>query len=191
MKSASRKFTRLETPRLVIRRFRSAVDLEAFLAYRNDPEVARFQGWEIPYPRNVAADLIRRQSRSDPDDAEGFQFAIALKDSDQLIGDCYLRCRKEDRSGDLGYTIAREYQGQGFASEAVGCVIDYAFREMGLNRIVATTECRNLRSIAMLERLGFRREGHLHQSSVFREGVGWQDEYLYAILDHEWLKHRG
>lgn len=190
MKRAARKFTELKSPRLVIRRFRSR-DLDAFLAYRNDPIVARFQGWELPYRRNEAAEFIRRQSRAHPDDAGGFQFAVALKDSDQLIGDCYLRCRKEDQSGDIGYTIAREYQRQGYASEAISRVIDYAFREMGLHRIIATTECRNLRSIAMLERLGFRREGHLVQSSVFRAGIGWQDEYLYAILDREWRKHRG
>ena len=47
----------LETPRLIIRQFCDS-DLEPFLAYRNDPEVYRYQGWKTPYLREDAADFI-------------------------------------------------------------------------------------------------------------------------------------
>ena len=186
--TAPRPFEGLDTPRLVIRRFRLA-DLEALLAYRNDREVARYQGWEIPYTRDEAVKFVRQQSRSHPGiSGKWFQFAIELKDSGELIGDCALHYIENDRRGEVGFTIARAHQGKGFASEAVACVIDYAIREVRLHRIVAITECNNARSIAMLHRLGFRREGRMFKSSIYRAGAQWRDEFLYAILADEWAR---
>jgi RimJ/RimL family protein N-acetyltransferase len=188
--TAPRIFEGLETPRLVIRRFCRA-DLEPFLAYRNDPEVARYQAWQIPYRRDEAETFVWQQSRSHPGiSGKWFQFAIELKGSDELIGDCALRYTKIDRCGEIGYTVARAHQGKGLASEAVACVIDYAIRELRTHRVVAITECRNRRSIAMLRRLGFRREGRLLRSSVHRARHAWQDEYLYAILAGEWIERK-
>ena len=67
-------------------------------------------------------------------------------------------------------------------------VLDYAFGSLGLHRIIAIADCRNAPSWALLERLGMRREGHFVENSWFKGD--WADEYLYAILRHEWLSKR-
>jgi RimJ/RimL family protein N-acetyltransferase len=182
------RFIAIETPRLIIRRFR-APDLASFMAYRNDPEVARYQSWES-ISITEAQEFIARQSRLRPGiPGRWFQFAVELKASGALAGDCALLINKlSPRIGELGYTFAREHQGAGFATEASRAVIDYAFESFGVNRVIATTDCRNTRSWALMERLGMRREGHFVQNAWFKGA--WCDEYQYALLRDEWNRMR-
>ena len=81
--------------------------------------------------------------------------------------------------------MAQANQGQGFATEALTCLLDHLFRHMRLHRVVADADPRNTASWTLLERLGMRREGNLRQSLMFKGQ--WVDEYLYAILAEEWL----
>ena len=116
---------------------------------------------------------------------EGFQFAVTLAPGRQLIGDCALRCPEHDpQQAELGFTFATEHQGQGFASEAVGRVVEYAFATLGLHRIFALTDVRNHPAKRLLERLGFRCEGKLEQSAWYKGE--WVSEFLYARLRAEW-----
>ncbi len=103
--------------------------------------------------------------------------------------DCALKINEHDElQAEIGYTLARAYQGKGIASEAVSRVLDYVFRTLGLHRVIAITDCENAASITLLERLGLCREGHFIQNVWFKGK--WGDEYLYAILQEEWLsKH--
>ena len=182
------RFRKLETPRLILRRFRSD-DLEQFMAYRNDPEVARYQTWES-FSREEAEQFIARQSRARPGiPGRWFQFAVEIKDSGVLAGDCaMLLIKSARRIGEIGYTFSRAYQGNGLATEAARAVIDYGFDTLGLNRIIATTDCRNLRSLALMKRLGMREEGHFIQNVWFKGS--WCDEYHYAVLRSEWMHAR-
>jgi len=156
------------------------------MAYRNDPEVARYQDWEgISEPEARA--FIQEQKKIQPGvPGQGFQIAIELKATGVLIGDCYFTINQLDkRQAEIGFTLSRAYQGQGFATEAVSCFLNYAFLTFNLHRIIAITDCDNAASVALLERLGMRREGHFLQNVWFKGK--WGDEYLYAILKEEWL----
>lgn len=177
-------FHELPTSRLVLRRF-NETDLSIFLAYRNDPEIARYQSWEST-TADQARLLINNQYLVEPGTpGVGFQFAVALGNDGPLIGDCFFAVPyDEPRQGEIGYTFARLAQGQGFATEAVTALLSYAFCTLGLHRVTARAACANLRSVALLERLGMRREGTM-QRSFWRAGV-WLDEYLYAMLHDEW-----
>jgi RimJ/RimL family protein N-acetyltransferase len=181
-------FTQIETPRLRVRRFVTA-DLSAFLAYRNDPEIARFQSWEGT-SEEQAYDLFARMQDEEPDRfSSGFQFAVALRADDSLIGDVYLRpLDYDDRQGEIGYTLARERQGRGYAYEAVSAVLGYAFATLGLHRMTALVDQENVPSIALLKRIGMRREGASVQS-FFNKGT-YRDEFQYAILSGEWAARR-
>jgi len=182
-------FTTLETTRLRLRHFRDA-DLALFMAYRNDPEVARYQGWEgISEPEARA--FLQEQKEVQPGmPGHWFQIAVELKETGMLVGDCALKIEEHDeRQAEIGYTLSRAYQGRGIASEAVSCVLEYAFVTLGLHRVIAMTDCENATSVALLERLGLRREGHFRQH-VWLKGK-WRDEYLYAMLQEEWRSIRG
>jgi RimJ/RimL family protein N-acetyltransferase len=177
-------FTTLETPRLRLRHFTDS-DLGNFIAYRNDPEVARYQSWEgISEPEAQA--FIQEQKAIQPGiPGQWFQIAIELKETGTLVGDCALKVEEHDpRQAEIGYSLSRVYQGRGIASEGVSRVLDYVFGTLKLHRVIAITDCENLASVALLERLGLRREGHFHQNIWFKGK--WGDEYLYAMLQEEW-----
>jgi RimJ/RimL family protein N-acetyltransferase len=177
-------FPWIETPRLILRRFTEA-DLPAFVAYRNDPEVARYQSWEAVDEAQARA-FIEEQKASQPGAAgQWLQIALEAKATAALVGDCALKVEEEDsRQAEIGFTLAREYQGRGFASEAVARLLDFVFLDMELHRVTAVTDCENAASVALLEGLGLRREGHFLQNVWFKGR--WGDEYLYAVLRSEW-----
>jgi aminoglycoside 6'-N-acetyltransferase len=178
----------LETPRLRLRRLDSG-DLEAMLAYRNDPEVARYQSFSARSRAEIAA-MIRGQADLQPG-APGtdFQFAVGLKADDILIGDVYFGVESTGRQAEIGYTLAAEFQGHGYASEAVRGVLGFAFERVGLHRITAGADPRNLPSIRLLERLAFRREGYSPES--YWDGDVWTDDVRYAMLAREWRSRAG
>lgn len=178
-------FTGLPGRRVVLRRFALA-DVDEFVAYRSSAEVARFQSWDAPYPREEGERVIRQMMTGHPDTAgEWFQFAVMLRSTGQLIGDCAAMPHADDpRQCDIGFTIAREHQGHGYATEAARLLVGYLFRERGKHRITAYCDARNAASAAVLERLGMRREGYLREST-WAKGE-WTDDLLYALLHHEW-----
>ena len=159
------------------------------MAYRNDPEVARYQSWES-ISRSGAQKFVAHHRRKRPGiPGKWFQFAAEVKADGVLAGDCGLQVIKSTpRIGEIGYTFARAYQGMGLATEAVRAVFDFAFDTLHLHRMIATMDCRNARSVALAERLGMRREGHFIQNA-WSKGE-WCDEYQYAILREEWLRNR-
>ncbi len=178
------EFTAIETDRLRLRRFADA-DLPAFIAYRNDPDIARYQSWEGI--TEAWADAFVREQQTVPVGVpgEGVQIAIERKDDGRMIGDCYFNVMEDDPlQAEIGYTLAREAQGQGFATEAVTALLTWAFATFDLHRVVAIVDVRNTPSVALLERLGLRREAHFRQNVWFKGA--WSDEYLYAILREEW-----
>jgi RimJ/RimL family protein N-acetyltransferase len=184
----SSPFTSLQTGRLLLRRFVEG-DLELFLAYVNDPLVARYQSWES-YTEQQAREVIEKQKSLEPGaPGQWFTFAVEHKEARALIGHVALIVREEDhRQAEFGFTFSRTYQGKGLAREAATAVLDYVFEAMGLHRVIAITDCENERSVALLERLGMRREGHFVENIWFKGR--WGSEYLYAVLREEWLARR-
>ena len=175
-------FTSIESQRLILRRF-NETDLEPFLAYLNDPLVARYQSWES-YTEQQARETIDLQKNLVPGlPGKWFTFALELKESGTLIGHVALKML-DDKQAEMGFTLARSFHGQGLAFEAASRVLDYVFTELKLHRVIAITDCENEKSFALLGRLGMRREGHFIQNIWFKGK--WGSEYSYAILREEW-----
>jgi RimJ/RimL family protein N-acetyltransferase len=176
----------LETPRLLLRPFQDS-DLEPFAAYRSDPEVARYQGWDAPYSLDQAAEFIAGMKRAQPaTGSEWYQFAIEHRPGAGLIGDCAFHLLAGDpHQAEIGITLARPYQRQGCAAEAITRLLDYLFRDLDLHRVVASCDVDNLASARLLERVGMRREGHFIENIWFKGA--WGSEYLYALLQRDWM----
>jgi aminoglycoside 6'-N-acetyltransferase len=118
-------------------------------------------------------------------DGSWFQVALELKGSGSMLGDVAFGLRHgAHRQASFGFTLARPYWGQGYATEACGAVLEYLFSELKLHRVTADCDVNNHASYRLLERLGFRREAH-HLESYWL-GECWGDEYLYALLEREW-----
>lgn len=183
-------FTELISDRIMLRRFTLA-DLTTFVAYRSNPEVARYQGWEAPYPLADGKRMISKMLDEHPDTAgQWYQYAMVLRSTSELIGDCAAGIDAEDeRQAEIGFTVRPEYQGRGYATEGARTLLRYLFEARAKHRVTARCDVRNTASARVIERLGMRREGYLRESN-WSKGE-WADEFLYAMLDHEWARLAG
>lgn len=173
----------MATERLILRRFRAS-DAAALAAYRSEADVARYQSWDAPFPLDKAQAAVRRFAAGSPAAPGWFQYAVELTAGPALIGDVAVRLHDNRRQAEIGFTLATAYQRRGFATEAVSAVLDRLFRVQGLHRVMGECDARNLRSAALLERLGFTREGLLRQQTYLKGE--WTDDLLYGLLAAEW-----
>lgn len=175
--AADPDFSEIRTERLVIRRFRPE-DVEAFTAYRSDPDVARYQSWEA-FTRAQAETFVEEIASLDPGiPGQWYQFAIADPTTDGLIGDTALFVDAGDPTqGEIGFTLAPAHQGKGYATEAVRATIDYAFGRLDVEVVVGVTDARNAPSIALLERIGMTHVSSAHVE--FKDD--WCDEHTYEM----------
>lgn len=178
----------LETKRLLLRSFQDS-DLEAFMSYRSDPAIARYQGWDSPYSREAATAFVQEMKQKQPAaPGEWYQIAIELKVSGEMIGDCAFHILAQDaRQAEIAFTLSRPYQSKGYATEAVTRLLDYLFGELGLHRVRAICDVENLASVRLLERIGMRREAHFIENIWFKGA--WGSEYWYGLLKQEWEQH--
>ncbi|WP_240688020.1 GNAT family N-acetyltransferase [Pseudalkalibacillus hwajinpoensis] len=178
----------MESSRLRLRPFH-ALDLDNFVRYRANPNVARYQSWEN-FTREQGMKFIEEMLQASFNNpGEYYQIAIELKDTNELIGDCVMHPLTDDPAQvEIGFTLEPRYQGNGYAIEAINCFVDYLFTALKKHRVIAITDVRNKPSVKLLERLGMRREGHFLKNIWFKGE--WGSEYLYAILREEWTnKH--
>lgn len=179
----------IETPRLLLRDFVSR-DLEAVHAYSSTPQATQYLIWGpntlLQSKQTIRAFLDDQKERP----RVNFDLAIIHKgtarrgDGPRLIGGVGLKLADWDnRTADIGYVLHPDYWGQGYALEAAQGLAHAGFRELGLQRIVATCDQRNKASARVMEKLGMRREGVFRQSKYIHGG--WRDEFLYAILAEE------
>jgi RimJ/RimL family protein N-acetyltransferase len=179
------------TPRLLLRAFQES-DAHSFSAYRSDPQVAEYQGWNAPYSLEQAQKFVAEMSQATPGEpGEWYQIAIELKENGPespgpLIGDVAFHMKEDRKQAYIGFTLARTYQGLGYAHEAVLRLLQHLFDERGLHRVIAITDVLNTPSIRLIERLGFRREAHFHENDWFKGR--WSSEYWYALLAQEWVQ---
>ena len=175
----------LHTKRLILRNF-SESDIDVFLAYRNDPEVAKFQGWNVPYLREQAEKYISSiKDMNAPKQGDWLQIAIELKETNELIGDIGCFIKPEDaRQATIGFTLASKYWGKGYAAEAVRCWLGYLFDDMNIHRVTADCDTENTASFHLLEKIGFRREAHFIES--YPVHGSYASEYHYGLLQREW-----
>jgi ribosomal-protein-serine acetyltransferase len=109
----------------------------------------------------------------------GFHFTI-LED-EAVIGGVSIEVRGPvERIGELGYWVRSDRCGRGFATEAAGSLVDFAFRELGLHRLELRAGVGNRASQRVAEKLGFQREGTLREAS--RGADSTYDSYLYGLL---------
>ena len=141
--------------RIILRRLEVA-DLENFQAYRTDPLVALYQGWESTSD-SVAREFLQQMASAGllrP----GFWCQVGIADalSDRLIGDIGLKVEADESAAEIGFSLNRSSQGQGLATGAVKRTLRMVFEHSEVARIVAITDERNQSSIRLLERVGMQ-----------------------------------
>jgi [ribosomal protein S5]-alanine N-acetyltransferase len=89
-----------------------------------------------------------------------------------------------NRTARMGFILLNEFHGRGFATEAAGAVLDFAFGSLGLHRVALHVDPENRSSRRVASRLGFTLEGRTRES--FPIGDVWRDELVFGLLAREW-----
>ena len=173
----------LGTPRLLLRPPTTA-DLPHVQRYAVQEQFYRYMEMDVPTPQSVETYLATVIAAwADPHGRERV-FAVEPRQAGRIAG--LVRIAIDTGTGEqgsVGYSLDPDFQGHGYATEALGEVIRFGFEKLGIRRFRATVDTRNERSWRALERAGFRREGRMPGHRSIR-GVR-ADSYLYAVLDDE------
>lgn len=180
------------TDRLVVRTLRPE-DAAIISAYRSDPVVARYVPWEPPYALERAEKMVASM-QGKTFDAPGDGLIMAVEAGGVLIGDAMVKHDSswgtiDPRQGVIGYVIAPEHAGRGYATELARGLIGRFFEGEGSHRVTAFCDARNVASQRVLTKAGMRREA-VFVRGVFAKGE-WVDECVYAVLREEWERPRG
>ena len=144
----------------------SGSDLDHFQLYRTDPEVARFQSWEKMTDKEALAFLQGAGSAELFTPDSWSQIGIADSLTGSLIGDVGIHINSEEYQAEIGFTIAGQYQNQGFGREAVREAINLIFDQTSVKRVIGITDERNIASIKLMRSLGMKKIARLE--TVFR-----------------------
>ncbi|MFW9259303.1 GNAT family N-acetyltransferase [Nostoc sp. CALU 546] len=151
-----RRFLPQLTERLILRRFIDQ-DLDRFLAYRQDSQVAQFQSWSMLSYNAAQSFIYEMHTAKIGIPGEWFQIAIAHKQSNLLIGDIGIQVYTEDPTTvEIGFTLNRQEQGKGYAREAISALIHSLFQLRNINKIAAITDIRNKPCVHLLRCLEMR-----------------------------------
>lgn len=176
----------IRTARTIVR-VMTADDLAVVVAYRNDPEVARFQDWDLPATlERATASLAARAT--DGDLAPGVRTNLAIEVDGTVVGDVYVGIEEPGGVAEIGFTLAVEHQGRGYATEAAGAVLDVLFDQLGVHRVVGQLDPDNVASQRTLERLGLVFESRTTRSYYCRGE--WVDNMTYAVTREQFDEWR-
>ena len=163
---------------IVLRRW-AVADLGCVEEASHDPQIP--EGTTVPTTFTEAEGLawIERQWRR-ADDGEGLSLAIADASTDEALGAAVLLFRPQPATVGIGYWVVPRARGGGLASRAVALLARWALTDAGLARVEALVEPGNTASRRVLERGGFRREGHLRSYLAF--ATRRADALIYSLV---------
>lgn len=176
---------RLETKRLILRAL-SLDDTDSLLRHFSEEEINRYSSYER-LDREDILDFYKKFI--EPGRPTRIRLGIVLKETGELVGTLgYHNLSRIDRSAEIGYDLSRLYWGKGMMTEAVDALIRHGFEHMNLNRIEATADSENLKSIRLLERSGFFREGLLRDHCYYKGR--FHDEVIYSLVHRDWKERK-
>jgi RimJ/RimL family protein N-acetyltransferase len=175
----------LRTARLELRALDPA-DRDALLAYRSDPETCLFLPFEPQTAEDVERYLATRGTRRMLGETDtSLSFGVAVAGGGPLVGDVIVFVRsRADECLEIGWVLAPEHRGAGYATEAADALLRFAFDDAGAHRVVARMDPDNDASARVAARIGMRREALLVEDE--RVKGEWRDTLFFAILEREW-----
>lgn len=170
-----------ETDRLILRNYQLD-DVQDYYDYMRLPATAEHEDFE-PHTLEACGEAVRQRLTDDA------YWVVVLKENDKVIGDlCYSKA--EYGTYEIAYDFNAAYGKKGYATEACGVLVRHLFTEVGARRLYAGCNEGNTGSWHLLERLGFRREGHGIEDVTFKQDAQgnpiYVSSYYYALLKAEW-----
>ncbi len=180
------KLLELQTKRLLLREWIRA-DVPVIHQLLANPRVEPFHTFPSPLPLEVIEETL---AATFADQAKSprthYGWSILSKADGRFMGVIGLEGMPERfKSKELFYTIHPDFWGAGIATESAKSVVKFFFSDLRLHRLEAGVATTNQGSIKVLEKIGMRQEGR--RRKILPMADGWQDNYLYAILDEDYF----
>ena len=172
---------RIETERLILRGL-TEEDIPFLFEHFSEDEINEYSSDENLTSMEEAKKLYEKYIVPRPG---LFRLGLVLRETGELIGTIGLYgIDGTSRRAVVGADLMRRHWGKGFMTEALRALIRYGFEEMKLNRIEATADPQNLRSLRLMERCGFKKEGVLRERFYYKGS--FHDDAIYSLLKKEW-----
>lgn len=162
----------IETPRLILRPF-TEDDAPASFVMNSDPEVMRYLGGVSVTSVEDVREMLKQSTLADYDKHGFGRHAVIHKETNEFMGFAGLKYIEELDEVDLGYRLITKFWRQGYGYEASLPCLDFAFNELGLDRIIAMANPNNFASISLMKKLGFSYEKPIH--------IYGEDAVYYAL----------
>ncbi len=178
----------LETPRLVLRRFRPE-DIGAVFNLVSDLAVAKWTA-RIPHPyeRRMAEEWLRDAERL-RNEGKNIAFAVALRETETVVGSVSFEIEQAPGRAEIGYYLGRAYWGRGLMTEAAGAALDFGFRHLGFQVVYSEVFAENAASAGVLRKSGFAELGPTVLEAPARGGAVAGNKF---VLDREaWAARKG
>ena len=171
---------RIETERLILRRFVIEDAEDMYNNWASDTEVTKFLTWPT-HPSVDITSMLLQDWISKYEDGGYFNWVIELKETGRAIGNIsVVRLKEEIEAAEIGYCMSRTYWGQGIMPEALRAVMDFLFDEVGLNRVAACHDANNPKSGRVMDKAGMKQEGVLRRAG--RNNLGICDKVWHAAI---------
>ena len=175
----------LESDRLLLRRFTMEDAQAMYDNWASDPDVTKYLMWpchtSVEASKNIISDWLSRYSEN-----RFYNWAIVLKENGEPVGSIGTVINEDTiKMVHIGYCIGKKWWNRGITSEALGLLIDYFFKEVGVNRIESRHDPRNPNSGRVMMKCGLKYEGTHRQSDWNNQGIC--DVAYYAVLAEDYF----
>jgi [ribosomal protein S5]-alanine N-acetyltransferase len=183
------EFPAIYTDRLLLRNFIQSDALSIYEIFSND-SVTKFYDIDSFTQHEQAENFVNaRISLNEEFGKRAFRWAICIKsEPNVVIGSCgFHSINKSFSSIEIGYELNQAFWGKNIAYEAVEAMLNYCFKNnfpFSINRVSATTNLDSVKSIKLLNKLGFTEEGVLRQYGYWKNK--FHDVRLFSLLYSEW-----
>lgn len=174
----------INSDRIIMRRFIYEDNHSMRKYWISDPEVQKMYSEPIYTTTEEVNELLKKYIDSYEKD-NYYRWAITLKDSAECIGQiAYFLVDEKNNWGEIEYCIGREFQNNGYITEAVKSIVRYGFEQMKLHKVQVCHKSNNPKSARVIEKSGFIYEGKL-RDYFFMDGE-YISRLYYSILEEEW-----
>ena len=171
---------RLETERLILRRY-TETDAEPMYAnWASDPEVSKYLTWpphsSVEVTKSLVTDWITRYENPDY-----YNWVIELKETGEVVGNISgVEVIEKIEAIEIGYCMGKAWWGRGIMPEALCAVMNYLFDEVEMNRVYARHDVNNPKSGRVMQKAGMKYEGTMRGAGRNNQGI--KDVAVYGLL---------
>lgn len=174
----------IETPRIILRRFKIEDAEQMFNNWASDPDVTKYLSWSAHKNVSETKEIIGSWV-GEYENKNCYNWCITFKETGEAIGGIStVKMFENEECCEIGYVLSKKFWNKGIMTEALQAVLGYLFENVGFHRVQLRHDVNNIASGKVMLKNGLQREGILRECEKTVDG-NWRDMVMYSILDKE------